>query len=77
MFEPLVLSYSEYEYGLVGLHDNDITRYLITPFLSSLPLKQSVIPGISRTTVLIHVFSTMPTSKSLGISDPNYDGDQL
>jgi hypothetical protein len=33
---------------------------------SSLPAKQSVIPGISRTIVFLHVRSTIPTSSSFG-----------
>ena len=48
-----------------------LTRYTTAPSLSSLFLKQSVMPGISRMTVLTHVFSTMPTSSNLGMSDPN------
>ena len=48
-----------------------ITLYTTWPLFSSLVLKQSVSPEISRMTVFKHVFSTMPTSRSFGKSEPN------
>jgi hypothetical protein len=43
-------------------------RTSLTPLPSSLPAKQSLIPGISRTTVFTHARSTIPTSSSFGPS---------
>ena len=76
MFDPLVVIYMQLALLKMRPTRYWLTRYVLLPALSSLLLKQSVMPDISLMTVFWHTFSTRPTRSNLGMSELNYYGCQ-